>query len=265
MIKCIDDALFIRRPGFGRPALACVIMAFLVAPSAPAWPRDGDKAVPTSALVIELIVEARDTIPMRSTDRHGGGPHLPAVFEDGALTIDPAVTRALRRREFGPALRVDDAVEELADAAIVVVERRHYRSAMRRGDLVILWLHRALAPFPAGDPPGSVLIAPFGSEPPLREVIGWPAVTWRVDETEDDKPVLVLETLSGAEQLAAGEATTFDDVVWELPLRLGRFAPVPVGQTPEQLEPVEVDYGEATFTTRVTVRFHGRLELRATE
>ncbi len=265
MIRCTENAIFICRPGLGWPALVCVVVALLVAPGAPAWPQDGDKAAQTSALVIELIVEARDTIPMKRMGRNGGGSHQPAVFEDGALIFDPAVTRALRRREFGLVLRVDDAVEELADAAIVVVERRHYRSAMRRGDLVILWLHRALAPFPAGDPPGSVLIAPFGSEPPLREVIGWPAVTWRVDETEDDKPVLVLETLSGVEKLAAGEATTFDDVVWELPLRLGRFAPVPVGQTPEQLEPVEVDYGEATFTTRVTVRFHGRLELREAE
>ena len=265
MIRCTENAIFICRPGLGWPALVCVVVALLVAPGAPAWPQDGDKAAQTSALVIELIVEARDTIPMKRMGRNGGGSHQPAVFEDGALIFDPAVTRALRRREFGLVLRVDDAVEELADAAIVVVERRRYFSDVRGGDMTVLWLQRALPPFPVGDPPDLVLITPVGSEPPLHTVIGWPAVTWRLDETMADKPILVLETELDVKELAAGEAATFDEVVWQLPLRLGRFAPVPVGQSPEKLEPVEVDYGEATFTTRVTVRFHGRLELREAE
>ena len=63
MIKCTEDAIFIRRPELGWPALVCVVVALLVAPGAPAWPQDGEteKAEQKSALVIELIVEARDT------------------------------------------------------------------------------------------------------------------------------------------------------------------------------------------------------------
>lgn len=230
---------------------------------------DGATAEPR-AWVIELLIEGRDTVPILTSERHRGGGHPLAWFEDGALVLDPATMSSYKSPELAALLRFDDGIQQLAEIAVVIIERRSFLGQYRRGQVTIIWARRELPPFPRGQRPEAVLITPFGAKPPLEDLVVWPEVEWRLEAaaedseelTEQDPPLLVVEMEDGRKELPPGEALTLETLDWSVPVTLGRFAPVPVGVAPETLEPIEVDLGDAVFSTEVTLRFHGRLPLR---
>ncbi|MCP4327488.1 MAG: hypothetical protein GY791_03520 [Alphaproteobacteria bacterium] len=215
-----------------------------------------------SAVVIELLVDAGDTISLRGAPYSENMTYPLAEITEDTLVLDPLVVSALSRRDADFPLRLADNVRELADVAVVVVERRRYLGEMRRGDATVIWLQPGLPPFPIADRPDLVLMTPVGSEPPLFELIQWPEAMWKLDDSERDSPVLEIDSDDGVAELAAGDETVLMSADWQLPLRLARFEPVKVGDSSNELKPVEIDLGEATFSTEVTIRFHGRLAIR---
>lgn len=243
-----------------------------------AWAQSSEEeegaAAEPRTWVIELLVEGRDTVPIRATERHRGGERPLAWFEDGALVLDPETMSPSKAPELAALLRFDDDLQELAEIGVVIIERRKFLGQYRRGQVTILWARRELPPFPRGQPPDKVLITPFGTQPPLEDLVAWPKVAWRLEGATDDRtddreelkekgpPLLVVEMEDGRKELSPGEAFTLDPLDWSVPVTLGGFEPVPVGEAPETLEPVEADLGEAVFSTKVTLRFHGRLPLR---
>jgi hypothetical protein len=239
-----------------------------------AWAQSTEEAEGAAAgvraWVIELLIEERDTVPFRATERHRGRDHPLTWFEDGALVLDSATMSFYKNPELAALLRFDDDIQELAEITVVIIERRSFLGQYRRGQMTIIWARRKLPPFPRGQRPEEVLITPFGTKPPLEDLVVWPEVGWHLEGAADDSgeskeqdpPLLVVEMEDGRKELPPGEALTLEPLHWSVPVTLGRFAPVPVGVVPETLEPVEVDLGEAVFSTKVTLRFHGRLPLR---
>lgn len=239
-----------------------------------AWAQGSEEAEGAAAepraWVIELLVEGRDTVPIRATERHRGGKHPLAWFEDGGLVLDPETMSQSKAPELARLLRFDDDLQDLAEVAVVIIERRRFLGQYRRGQITIIWARRELPAFPLGQPPEEVLITPFGTKPSLEGVIAWPEAVWHIENAEEggegsenkDAPLLVIETAGERKELPPGETLAFEPIDWRIPVTLGRFKPVPVGAADEALETFEQDLGEAVFSTEVTVRFHGRMALR---
>ena len=227
--------------------------------------QGNENNVSTNAIVIELTVESRDTIELQRSELRSEELNPIIVFEEGALLIHPAVVRAMHREQPDFSLKVEDGVEELSDPAVIVVERRSYVSDVREGDQTLLWLYRRLPEFPVPEQPETVLITPVGAAPPLRDIIVWPDVAWRLDGINGDAPRLIVESVSGRHELSPGDQVAFDENQWVLPVRFGRFAPVPVGEVPAELTPVEYLLGDTIFATRIAIKFLGELEVRELE
>ncbi|MDJ0894683.1 MAG: hypothetical protein QNJ92_06040, partial [Alphaproteobacteria bacterium] len=155
-------------------------------------PSAQDTAEP-SAIVIELLVEAGDTVSVRGSRFEQDQARPLATVSDDALVLDPSVITWLRRRDANVLLRADEDVRGLTDVAVAVLERRRFAGELRNGEAVVLWLQRDLPAFPEARRPESVLITPVGAQPPLFDLINWPVAEWKIDETERDAPVLEVD------------------------------------------------------------------------
>ncbi len=244
----------------------CLCALALLTGGAPAQGQESaaQTAVDPQAIVIELLIDARDSIPITATQKVVGGGRRLAVLSEGALFLDPAVFSPSKPPELAEDLRFDESIADLSDIAVVVLEQRAFLGRMRHGGAVRLWAARDLPPFPVSEPPESVIITPFGAEPPLPDLVAWPSAVWSLaeDAAEDSVPLLKIEAEEGPSELRPGEELTFRPEEWVLPITLGRFAPAKVGEPDQPLVPIEQALGNAAFSSVLTVKFHGRLPLR---
>jgi len=214
-------------------------------------------------IVVEVSIEAGDSLPMSINVDYG---------EELAdeLTIDPDATgelimgkeliRAIKEGIGDDSVQLPGGAAEPAEIGAVIVERIHYTGEGRDGVVRRIRLSSGLGDAPQHVTPKEAVIGLDQSTAELYDVLPWPKdVSWRI--ADDEK----LEVSSGKTKLklAAGESGELASVTAEIPVRIEEVddtADIPDGDDIE-LPTVRRDLGKVKFTSKITVRYLGRLKI----
>lgn len=208
---------------------------------------------PARPIVIELVVTAADTVPVRLPDDRLPPNPYPGDLEHGALVLHREAAKQIRWGRPGRAVFFPKAVKTFADAKYAFIERVSYAGAARTGTFTRIFLTRAFPPFPIFRPPKQVRFGPLASRTRLMRTIPWPKAKWRL--TGNNRLEIAVD--DDTHVVEPGGKHEFKERAVELPLLLVRHKPAAAGAPAAAAMRQEIAAGIGRFVARVIVVFHG--------
>ncbi|MCP4376344.1 MAG: hypothetical protein GY794_09240 [bacterium] len=220
----------------------------------------GDKKQP---IVIEVLIHASDNLAMSinvDSDIVLADRMFIGSDAESQLLMGPDLIAAIKKGVGDQSVEMPEGITALEDIGAVIIERITYEGQGRRSEVKRIRLTANVPDPPQRKTPDKVVIGLDGSYASLYDVLPWPeGISWTL--IDDDK----LKVVSGKTtlELAVGESKTLGSTVAEIPVSIEEVddtADIPDGED-VKLPTVQRDLGKVTFSTKISIRYLGRLKI----
>jgi len=218
----------------------------------------------TTPYVLVVTVRASDALPPAAMIIEVGASEADAICVipegNGMLEVGPGFAAALTR-EAGEDSRfhVQEGVRSLEDVRWVALVEREYVGARRGGRFRDVYVGKAPVEPPTYALPESLTIEPFDSVSDLLNHLPWPeGLAWSAAGD-----TLTLRAGGEAWTLSAGQEQALPAEKRKVSVRMGDLPVSAVGDDDGPVLP-DIEWEEledVSFTTEITVRYHGRLKV----
>jgi len=227
------------------------------------WLLGRDDGPSGGPIVIVVSIEADDSLPLAINVDYGKMLADELMIDPdsaGELVLGEQLIRAVKEGLGDASIQLPDGAAELSQIGAVIVERIHYTGVGRDGVVRRIRLTGRLGDPPQYKTPTEAVVGVDDSTAVLYDVLPWPEdVSWRI--VADEK----LEVTSGETklQLTRDQSGELASVTAEIPVRVEEVDDTAEIADGDDVQPpvVKRDLGKVRFTSKISVRYLGRLKI----